>query len=692
MKNFVFIIIFLSSIATAIAQDHFTYFCGQVAARELLFRGNHEAEAIARINREELEAFTAANSADRGGNDQLYTIPVVFHIIHQGGDENISDAQIQDAIAILTRDFRKQNADTSAIVDDFVSIAADCLIDFKLATKDPDGNCHPGINRISSPLTTDGYNPDMKALSYWPRNHYLNVWVCAVIGDNTAGFTNLPGDVASNWAASEDGIVMRSDYIGSIGTSSSGRSRTLTHEVGHWLNLYHTWGASNSPGDAANCDMDDLVTDTPNTIGYTSCSLNGSSCSTAIDNVQNYMEYSYCSRMFTWGQRQRMRAALASGTAQRNQLWANQNLINTGVNNPPLCLANFTTTRRSACVGDTIQFTDLSYNGVTSWDWNFGDNSTLVGIDPLVHKNPFHAYTDPGTYSISLEVSNGTDQVSATLNSFITIFDTASIAAPFVEGFEGTWPGNNWVGLNVDGDETWEITPSAHFSGTKSLKLRNYSIDAGLNDELYTATFDMTGADTVYASYKWAYANKTTTTDDKLRISVSGDCGNSWVVRKIRKGTTNLPTAAATNSQFTPASESDWDGEILELINPEWYNDRFRLKFEFNSLGGNNFYLDDINIYASDATTGIRLAEPLFIYNVYPNPSAGNMTLELGQINNERLTIELYNATGQLCSLLHDGILASGRHYITIPDQAPGLYNIVLKKPGHMAVQKVIFE
>jgi PKD repeat protein len=689
-KLFTLLSIVLMTRAT-VAQDHTTYFCGQLTAQSKLFNQHPEQADEMRANQEALEAFTENYYAERGGDDVIYTIPVVFHIIHQGGPENISDEQIQDAVAILTRDFRKLNPDTASIVDDFVPIAADCRIEFKLATKDPQGNCHTGVNRISSDLTYDGYNSDMKALSYWPRNSYMNIWVCSSIGGNTAGFTNLPGDVASNWAASEDGIVLRSDYVGSIGTSSVSHSRTLTHETGHWLNLYHTWGGSNDPGLAENCSMSDLVSDTPTTIGHTSCSLSSGTCSSPIDNVQNYMEYSYCSNMFTYGQRQRMRAALTSNTAQRNQLWTNTNLIETGVINPPLCEAIVGSNTRSACIGESVQFSDLSYHGITSWNWNFGDGAVLSGSDPLVHKNPIHQYVDPGIYNVTLEVSNGTESMNVTENSFITILDTGMIFSPFAEGFETAWPANNWVSVNPDGDESWEITPTASFSGDKSLKLRNYSIDAGRVDELYTATYEMTGADTIYLSYKWAYANRTTTTDDKFRISVSGDCGNSWVVRKLRKGTTNLPTATATNSQFTPASEADWDGEVLTLNNSDWYNDRFRLKFEFTGLGGNNFYLDDINIFAVGAT-GVFNPEPIFIYNVYPNPAAGDMTVELGQLNSENITIELYNATGQLCSTIFSGHLSSGRQKFTIPDQPTGLYNVVLKKDGHMAVQKVIFE
>jgi hypothetical protein len=307
------------------AQDQPILFCGQTEAWEKLMRKHPSAHGdIARAN-EELEAWTREYEATRAGGDdqEIYIIPIVFHIIHNNGPENISNDQVFNAIEILNRDFRRQNSDIALVVDEFADITADVGIEFRLATKDPQGNCTSGINRIISDLTYQG-DDDMKDLIYWPRNKYLNIWVCADAA-GAAGYTNLPANVSASWLASEDGIVIRGDYTGAIGTSNNTRSRTLTHEVGHWINLYHTWGPGNNPGISTNCNQDDNVSDTPNTIGWTSCTIAGSSCNNSVDNVQNYMEYSYCSRMFTIGQANRMRAALTSSVAQRNQLITTNN-------------------------------------------------------------------------------------------------------------------------------------------------------------------------------------------------------------------------------------------------------------------------------------------------------------------------------------------------------------------------------
>jgi PKD repeat protein len=406
--------------------------------------------------------------------------------------------------------------------------------------------------------------------------------------------------------------------------------------------------------------------------------------------VQNYMEYSYCSRMFTQGQANRMRAALQSNTAQRNQLWTSANLAETGVLNPPLCAASFTSSQYTVCAGDEVAFFDDSYHNVVSWNWDFGDGQTFGGNDPLIHKNPSHAYAEPGIYSVTLTVSNGVQSISATETAFVRVLSSAMMQSPFSEGFEGTWPGT-WISNNINGDEAWETTSTAFYSGSKSLRLRNFNIDAGNVDELYSATIDLTGAEMATISYKWAWANRSTETDDRLRLSASGDCGLSWSMRKMHKGTTNLPTADPTDAFFVPSGIDEWSQTSVELINDEWFNDRFRFKFDFTSYGGNNLYLDDINVVGQFAS-GVREVTPLFIYSVYPNPTEGNMTLDIQQLSSEPVQILLVNSLGQAVKEVYNGLLTSGKHLFEIEEQAAGLYTLVLSKGTHSDIRRVVFK
>ena len=96
----------------------------------------------------------------------VLTIPVVFHVIHNYGPENISKAQILEQMEILNKDFRRRNSDTSKTRSIFKDRAVDCEVEFKLATKDPDGNCTDGITRTVSALTNGG-DEDVKDLIRW---------------------------------------------------------------------------------------------------------------------------------------------------------------------------------------------------------------------------------------------------------------------------------------------------------------------------------------------------------------------------------------------------------------------------------------------------------------------------------------------------------------------------------------------
>ncbi len=199
--------------------------------------------------------------------NHIFIIPIVFHIIHTNGTENISDAQIMDQVNILNRDFRKRNADTSAIVAPFQPLATDSKIEFRLAQLDPDGNCTNGIDRIYSHKTENAN--DASKLNAWPRSKYLNVWVIKTMESvGTAGYAYYPSGSDPWYMEPFDGIIIIHQYIGSIGTANITNSRALTHEVGHWLNLPHVWGSTNEP--EVSCG-DEGVNDTPTTEGHLSC-------------------------------------------------------------------------------------------------------------------------------------------------------------------------------------------------------------------------------------------------------------------------------------------------------------------------------------------------------------------------------------------------------------------------------------
>ncbi len=624
-----------------------------------------------------------------GGTAPIYIIPVVFHILHLNGSENITDAQIQDQMRILNEDFRKLNANFSSTVAAFQGIAADTEIEFRLAKKDPNGNCTNGIDRIYSTETNIGDNSSK--LNPWPRSKYLNVWVVKAISSGAAGYF-------SGWFnANQDGIMILNSYIGSIGTSNIQKSHALTHEIGHYLNLSHVWGDTNNPG--VDCSGDDNVSDTPPTEGWTTCNLSGATCGSPLDNVQNFMEYSYCSTMFTIGQKNRMHDLLTAttgfeGFSERYKLYTALNLSNTGVSLPAvLCQADFSSNSSTSviCAGDSITYTDQSWNGTPlSWSWSFPGGTPSSSNDSM----PTVTYNTPGTYNVSLSVTDASGTVSTTKNNYIIVNqNTAQYSNTFyAEGFENSAiPNTDWDIHNTNsGSNTWEQTSTAAASGTKCVRIVNNTNSVGHIDELISPSIDMTqlSDSTPSLTYKVAYAQRTSSSADRLQVYISTNCGETWVLRQSTNGAT-LATSGINTGTFVPNS-SQWQTKTLSLTN--YANQtNFYIMFRFTSDGGNNIYLDDINI---DAAVGIddEIANALE-FNVYPNPSEESTAIGFNLIKEQAVDLRMLDVTGREVSVIYSGKLNSGEHKYNVNQYAKlaaGVYFVKLSIDNSSFTKKLI--
>jgi hypothetical protein len=240
------------------------------------------------------------------------TIPVVVHVLYSTASENVSDAQIQSQVDVLNEDFRKLNADVSNTPAAFANLAADMELQFVLASRDPNGNATTGIERKASTRTTWGTNDAMKStstggLNAWPADQYLNLWVCN-IGGSILGYAQFPGG-----GASTNGVVITTTAFGRRGSAVApfNLGRTATHEVGHWLNLRHIWGAANCGNDL----VDDTPTQQTSNFGCPSFPRRTCGNTTTGDMFMNYMDYTddRCMFMFTSGQRDRAQALFANG-------------------------------------------------------------------------------------------------------------------------------------------------------------------------------------------------------------------------------------------------------------------------------------------------------------------------------------------------------------------------------------------
>ncbi len=628
------------------------------------------------------EQYTATHSNERSGT--VLIIPIVFHIIHNYGAENISEAQVFDQVRILNEDFRKLSADTASIVSVFKPIAADCEIEFRLATLDPNGNCTNGIDRIQSLLT---YNADDNSkLNPWPSNKYLNIWVVSDLGNSgAAAYAYYPGTAP----AGKDGVISLHGYIGSIGTGALGRSRVLTHEIGHCMNLAHVWGSTNNPGVACG---DDGVNDTPVTKGWVSCNINGSVCSPpSLENVQNYMEYSYCCNMFTEGQKTRMRAALNSSAGSRNNLWQMANLISTGTDgtSASVCapVSDFAVNRIFICEGDSLVYNDLSWQGQpASWNWSFpgGSPSTSTAQVPTV------VYPVPGVYDATLTVSNVTGSDTKTRTSYITVSGAATQPAPVVEGFENTFPDPNAAVLNYDNGNTWQQVNTASASGTYSMKINNFSTNTtGAIDDFITPAYDFTGLEASTLKFKIAYSQRSDTSrHDELKVYYSLNCGETWVLRYHKSGS-GLATVSPHSAAYTPAGINDWRQDAVSVaILAGKPNVRF--KFQAISAKGNNMYIDDINIFGSPLDV-YENSSALTSYQLSPVPVNSLMNIDFNLTKNSHVNIEIYDIPGKRISTIANEKLNQGMHNFKFSPQLPnGIYFLRITVDGIVEMKKFV--
>ena len=277
--------------------------------------------AIESFTHQQLErSRVVVNGAGHGDKSvDIITIPVIVHVIYLNAAQNISDAQVKSQIAVLNRDYRKLNADTSKIPSYYRELAADCGIRYVLANVDTNGKATTGIVRRQTHQMGFTYNDAVKFTARggddaWDRDRYLNLWVCDLT-DGVLGYSSAPGCPKQN-----DGVVIDYSAFGTMGTAAApfNLGRTATHEIGHWLNLIHIWGD-------ANCGNDN-VDDTPQQGAATRGNPSGMmfSCgNTPYGNLyMDYMDFTDDAGMylFTYGQRERMRTLFAEGGARRSLL------------------------------------------------------------------------------------------------------------------------------------------------------------------------------------------------------------------------------------------------------------------------------------------------------------------------------------------------------------------------------------
>jgi len=564
----------------------------------------------------------------------VYTIPVVIHIIHNGEavgvGTNISDAQVQSQIDVLNEDFRKiiGTAGYNTHPD-----GADTKIEFCLAKRKPDGTATTGIDRINRstagftapPFSNTTYiDATIKPATQWDPTRYFNLW-CLNLGASLLGYAQFPpsssltGFSCNTGSANSDGVVIQYNAFGRVGTlnASYNLGRTATHEVGHWLGLRHIWGDATCGDDFCN---DTPVHQTSNTSCYTHPKSN--TCGTADEMFENYMDYSLdaCLSIFTNDQKTRMRTVLTSSPLRVT-------LINSDACIPPAtndaAIVDIVNPKQDICVGNISPIVTIKNFGsanLTAATINYKlDNGTLQtqlytgNLTTLSTANITLSAQNliAGVHSLKIycTLPNGATDANPALDTIVLNFTaTAGSSVPYNEAFESnTFPPASWLVNNVGNDcftfreQTGLVGAQGTTTTAAFLYHYLYTPGASETDELTTQLIDLTNVVApLDLEFDLAYARKSATQYEDLKVEISTDCGQTYSAVIYNKngngsGSTDLRTVATNQTgDWKPAAANNWRHETISLNS--YLGNTIRLKFTTTNRGGNNIYIDNIKM------------------------------------------------------------------------------------------------
>ncbi len=668
----------------------------------------------------------------------IIDIPIVIHIVHDYGAEYLSDNVIYEAAKYWADVYMCQNADTSTVIDPFKKWVGNPRIRLHLATIDPNGKPTKGVVRHRSYLTSNA--DDQAKYNQWAPNKYINVWFIRQFGASATG--------AAAYAIYPSTAVYQPYADGIIGLYSyANYDKAIPHEFGHVLNLSHPWGSTNSPDVACG---DDNVDDTPptkghNPVGCIPSALYDVTCAggylrhytsrsggdSIVDypdttNAQNIMDYTYCQRMFTKGQVVRMRTAMLSSTAGRNNLFSASNLAATGAlaAMPDLKPVADYSVERSSGGGVTtdsrcyflaanspanFNFYNRSWNDtVTRVDWSFSNGATTPTASSLTAIT--NHFSVPGWVTVTqLATSNAGTDTLVRSNAVFVADTQAAGGSGYVQHFADAASVSNWPMFNFfENQYKWQLYSGVSSDGDNScIKYRSrdttnkrVATPAGDHDDFYTPAFNLAGVTgNFYLNFMTAAASSPAPSGfgapdanaDSLEIDASTSGGVRWTRIGGISGTT-LANNGAKSSEFTPTSAGQWIGRSIPI--PATYrtaNTFLRFRY-WPGTTGNNFYMDDLHL--SQFPVGISASElPNSAFKIFPNPATSAFSVIFNPGMNGAVHLIIRDLAGKVvferANTYSPGYIA--QETLQRDDlPAPGLYFVSMVIDGNTATEKLV--
>lgn len=567
-----------------------------------------------------------------------YQIPVVVHVIHNGSTHatNIPDAQILSQIRVLNEDFNRTNLDATQTPSVFLDKAGSLDVEFVLAKRTPDGLPTTGIVRVLGPKSawkvSDNYQ--LKSLSYWPAEDYLNVWVCNL--ESYLGYAQFPqSDILDGLENSStnrltDGVVIAYDVFGSNDDgdfsldAKYNKGRTTTHEIGHFFGLRHISG--DDDGDCGNSG--DYVDDTPDQANQTyNCPSHPQASCTQTTMFQNYLDYTNdaCMNLFTNGQAARMQTILEN-SPRRKSLTESDGASEPAPVANDLGIRAIISPTTGECTEEIIPAIELK---------NYGSNAILsaqvvvkqggatvetknftLSLTPLETQIVTFAplsISESSQFSFEvIQTNGGTDG-----NPYNNVLEQSvlvplSLPTPIVENFNDL--PERWISTNPDGLFSWEIASVPIGTTPNKALLMNfydYEDSEGEIDLFITPLIDLTEVPVALLLFDVAHA-RYQSSNDGLKIYVFENCSNNINEAQLvyDKAGASLATTPDLNTAFVPTALSQWRTEGID-ISP-YIGKKVQLAFVGVNDWGNNLYLDNIKLLTDSFVdlTLVRVVSP----------------------------------------------------------------------------------
>ena len=685
--------------------------CATMTRLEAKFKRNPALKAAFKQQLETFNKKMNRQSAKELGVDSIsninttYTIPVVFHVV-LSNQAKVTDAQILAQLDILNKTYAGTYPDTAAIPAYFKPLFGKSNIQFCLAQRTPNDEPTTGIERIITAATSfSPVNDFVKhtvtgGADIWNGDNYYNVWIC-VLSDNILGYGTFP----NTGQPDEQGAVIHFQSLRGSSLNNYNGGKTLTHETGHYFNLFHTWGDDNGA-----CTGTDYIDDTPNQGGPSSACHTGivtDNCTTDGNGIlyQDYMDYTYdqCLLLFTTEQVQRMESALLTYRlsltvsnactpavlqpldAQLKSIIAPGQRVCKNSFIPVVTVKNLGLQTLTSFIVSTV----IDNGAPVNYNWS----GTLASLATTTITLTSATITQ-GNHSIKIFTSSpngGTDGKNSndTLNAPVQYFDAVTAVS---EGFEGTvFPPAGWDIVNPDNLITWERVTGVGKTGTSSVGINNFNY--AINDQkdyLRLPEVNFANVDSAFFYFQVA-ANTFTSvstannTWDTLEVVLSKDCGLTYTSLYKKWGASLVTTTPETTQAFIPKS-NEWRRDSINLT-PYINEGNIMLAFKNTTEFENNIYLDDINIRTITINPNLKKAG----YLITPNPASDHINIQFYPNPTNLKGIELFNMLGQK---IDEITVTSGggavAYRFNISRYPQGTYNVRVVFADRVIISKVI--